>query len=296
VRRHAVAALFGLLLGVCASGDARADNKFQNPVLTTGALPPAVRAVDLEEQLGRRLDPSLAFTDMDGRRVRLGETITGDAPVVLVLAYYRCPMLCGLVLAGVVDGMNDLSLRLGKDYRALTVSFDPRDTPERARAKRASTLAALTAPAEGAAAWPFLVGGEAATRALADAVGFRYAYDARTDQYAHPAAIVILTPDGRVSRYLYGTSFLARDLRLALVEASQGRTGTIVDRVLLTCYRYDPATRAYGPFILGFMRLGGGITLVVVGGLLAALFWRDSSPRSRTRRQKTGTGTGRAGR
>jgi protein SCO1/2 len=155
------------------------------------------------------------------------------------------------------------------------VSFDPRDTPESARQKRASTLAGLAHEPDSPNAWPFLVGDESQSRALADAVGFRYAYDARTDQYAHPAAAIILTPDGRISRYLYGTSFSARDLRLALVEAGEGRTGTIVDRVILTCYQYDPAARAYGPFMIGFMRIGGGVILVTVSCLLGTLFWRE---------------------
>jgi protein SCO1/2 len=274
MKRLGGALLFlGLYLGPL--GSARADNKFRNPVLEAQALPSVARAVDLDEQLGRRLDPSLAFTDTDGKRVRLGDDVTGTAPIVLILAYYRCPMLCGLVLRGVVDGMNHLTLHLGEDYRALTVSFDPRDTPERARAKRASTLAGLARQPGSPSAWPFLVGDESQSRALADAVGFRYAYDARTDQYAHPAAAIILTPDGRISRYLYGTSFSARDLRLALVEAGEGKTGTIVDRVILTCYQYDPAARAYGPFVVGFMRIGGGIILALVSGLLIALVCRE---------------------
>jgi protein SCO1/2 len=279
MRRLGGAAL--LFLGLCPLGSARADNKFRNPVLTESALPPAARAVDLDEQLGRRLDPSLTFIDMDGKHVRLGDDATGKAPTVLVLAYYRCPMLCGLVLRGVVDGMNHLALRLGEDYRALTVSFDPRDTPESARAKRASTLKGLARQPGSASAWPFLVGDESQSRALADEVGFRYAYDARTDQYAHPAAAIILTPDGRVSRYLYGTTFSARDLRLALVEAGEGKTGTIVDRVILTCYQYDPAARAYGPFVIGFMRIGGAVILVVVSSLLGTLFWRERCEASR---------------
>ena len=253
-----------------AASPAGAQGKFSTPALGPAPLPAAVREVDLEEHLGRRLDPALAFSDMDGRAVHLGDYLGGDTPTVMVLAYYRCPMLCGLVLRGVVDGMKDLSFRLGREYRALTVSFDPRDTPAAARDKRASTLTGL-GRAPGDEGWPFLVGEEPAIRALAGAVGFRYAYDARTDQYAHPAAAIVLTPDGRVSRYLYGVTFSPRDLRLALVEAGAGRTGTIVDRVLLTCYRYDPATRAYGPFIVGFMRLGGGFILVTVSAIIAAL-------------------------
>jgi protein SCO1 len=248
------------------------------------SLPPAAQAVDIDEHLGRAIDPALSFADMGGRRVTLGEALGGRRPAVMVLAYYRCPMLCGLVLRGLVDGLGKLDLRLGDDYQALTVSFDPRDTPGAAEKKRASTLRGLGRTDAGARAWPFLVGEEPAIQALADELGIRYAYDARTDQYAHPAAAIVLTPDGHVSRYLYGVEFSPRDLRLALVEAGQGKTGTIVDRVLVTCYRYDPSTRRYGPFVFGFMRVGGALILAVVAVVLAALF------RAERRRRAAGGG------
>jgi len=154
------------------------------------------------------------------------------------------------------------------------VSIDPLDTPGAALQKRASVLSALRVPAA-SGEWPFLVGEAPAIERLADEVGFRYAHDARTDQYAHPAAAVVLTPDGHVSRYLYGVDFPARDLRLALIEAGQGRTGTIVDRVILTCYHYDPAMRAYGPSLFGFLRLGGALVLAAVTALLAVLFHQE---------------------
>jgi protein SCO1/2 len=259
-----------MLLG--GPAHAQTTSKFGNPALAPAAPPPAVREADLDEQLGRSVDPALVFTDESGHRVRLGDYLDGAAPVVLVLAYYRCPSLCGLVLHGVVDGMKKLSWSLGREYRALTVSFDPRDTPAAARAKQASTLSGLGPPAPPERAWPFLVGEEAPIRALADQVGFRYAYDARTDQYAHPAAAIVLTPRGKISRYLYGVSFSPRDLRLSLIEAGEGKTGTIVDRLILTCYHYDPAARAYGSFIVGFMRLAGALILATVIGLLLVLY------------------------
>ena len=268
------AALLSLLVSV-VSTPAAAQGKFSSPALAPAPPPPVVLEADIEEHLGTRIDPSLSFTDADGRPVHLGDQGSSGKPIVLVLAYYRCPMLCGLVLSGVVEGMKKLDWDLGHQYRALTVSFDPRDTPAGARHKQASTLAGLARPAVKAADWPFLVGQEPAIRALADAVGFRYAYDARTDQFAHPAAAIILTPDGRVSRYLYGVGFSARDLRLALLEAGEGKVGTIVDRLILTCYHYDPATRAYGPFIVGFMRIGGAFVLLTVAGLVAVLFRAD---------------------
>ncbi|XXX82556.1 SCO family protein [Sorangium sp. So ce134] len=247
-----------------------------------GAFLEPTRGVDIEEHLGRPVRRDLAFTDMDGRRVRLGDYFADGKPLLLVLAYYRCPALCGLVLRGAVEGLKLLPYRLGEQFHALTVSFDPRERPAAASQKRAVTLSGLGADAR-APEWPFLVGDEAATRALAEDLGFRYAYDQATDQYAHPAAVFVLTPDGRISRYLYGTEFSARDLRLALLEASRGEVGTIVDRVIMTCYRFDPASRRYGPFLLGFLRLGAMAILSTVGGLLAVLWWRERRrPRART--------------
>lgn len=259
------------LVSLFLASPAEAQGKFGNPALARPPPPRVVLESDIEEHLGGRVNPSLSFTDPAGERVHLGDASAGGKPVVLVLAYYRCPMLCGLVLRGAVLGMKKLDWQLGREYRALTVSFDPRDTPASARAKQASTLAGLGRPGVTPGDWPFLVGEEPAIHALADAVGFRYAYDARTDQYAHPAAAIILTPDGRVSRYLYGVTFSARDLRLALLEAGGGKIGTIVDRLILTCYHYDPATRAYGPFVVGFMRLGGAVILLTVAALVSVL-------------------------
>jgi protein SCO1/2 len=266
-------ALAVLVAALLLAPPARADGKWSLPE-EPSTLPPAVQAVDLEEHLGLAVDRALPLTDQAGRRVTLGDYLGGQEPIVLVLAYFRCPMLCGLVLRGVAKGLAELRYTLGVDYRALTVSIDPRDTPGEALQKRASALSALRVP-PGSGEWPFLVSDALTIQRLADQVGFRYAYDARSDQYAHPAAAIILTPDGHVSRYLYGVDFPARDLRLALVEAGQGRTGTIVDRVILTCYHYDPAMRAYGPYLFGFLRLGGVLILAVVAGTLAVLFHQE---------------------
>ncbi|KYF91625.1 hypothetical protein BE17_36090, partial [Sorangium cellulosum] len=217
-------------------------------------------------------------TDMDGRSAPLAEHFDGVRPVLLVLAYYRCPTLCGLVLRGLVSGMAKLDYRLGEHYRALTVSFDPRDTPDAAARKRKATLSSLSALVKARApapdAWPFLTGEPPELRALAGDLGFRSAYDAQTDQYAHPAAVFVLTPNGRISRYLYGIEFSALDLRLALLEASRGQVGTTLDRVLMTCYRYDPASRRYGPHVAGFLRLGAAGILTWVVALLAFFGWR----------------------
>ncbi len=235
-------------------------------------LPAALQNVEIEEKLGARLPLGARFTAQDGAAVRLGDLFPGNRPVVLSLVYFSCPMLCGLVLTGVARGMRQTGLELGKDFDAVTLSFDPRDTTKLAAERQRGYLQAVGDP-EAKRAWTFLIGQEPEIKAVAEAVGFRYAYDERTKQYAHAAAIFVLTPDGRVSRYLYGIEFPARDLRLALVEASQGRVGTSFDRLLLTCYRYDPASRKYEPYALGFVRIA---MLGVLGGLglMLGVFWR----------------------
>src|SRR4051812_5583276 len=228
------------------------------PLLAAPSAPPIApiaREVDIEEHLGQRVDPNLVFTDSSGRRVTLGEYLRDGKPAVVSLAYFRCPMLCGLVLRGLAHGLAEVPFRAGEDYRLLTISFDPKDGAAEAARKQEAVLAAFGKKTE-RAAWPFLVGGAAEIRAIAETFGFRFAYDETIDQYAHPAAVFILPPDGRISRYLYGTVFSPRDLRLSLVEAGSGKVGSIVDRVLLPCYRFDPATRRFGPFIRGFMRIG----------------------------------------
>jgi protein SCO1/2 len=213
----------------------------------------AMQQVDIDERLGARVPAQLAFTDSDGRAVHLGDYF--GKPVLLTLAYFRCPMLCDLVLRGVAEAVKDL------DVHALTVSIDPKDRPAAASLKQHSLLQAINRPR---ADWPFLVGEPAQIAQLARAVGFGYSYDEKTDQYAHPAVAIILTADGRISRYLYGFQFRTLDVRLALADAANGRTGGIVDRVLLTCFRYDPATRRYAWAVRGALRLSALLTLAAL--------------------------------
>jgi protein SCO1/2 len=237
----------------------------------------AEAAVDVEERLGARLAPELTFTGPDGSAVRLASLLGRGRPVVLVLAYYRCPMLCDLVLAGLSHRLRELGWRPGADYLGLTVSIDPKDTPAAARLKQHAVLQAIDqSGARAAAAWPFVVGDERAVSALAGAVGFRYAYDPRSGQFAHPAVAVVLTPEGRVSRYLYGVDFPLLDLRLALTEAARGQVGTIVDRLLLTCFRYDPSARRYGFYVSAVLKGGASAALLSVAVFLTALWRRDA--------------------
>ena len=258
-----IAAALALALGTAAPAP---------PVPEQGEVPPALRNVEIMEQLGGQVPLEATFRDQGGRTVALGELLAGGEPVVMALVYYECPMLCGLVLGGLARGMRQTGLELGKDFRALSVSFDPREKPGLALVRQTAWLQSMGRP-EATAGWRFLTGEEPQIRKVTEAVGFKYAYDEATKQYAHAAAIVVLAPGGKVSRYLYGVEYPGRDLRLALVEAGQGRVGTSFDKFLLTCYRYDPATRRYVPYAMGFVRAGAVLVAVVLASALA-VFWR----------------------
>ncbi len=252
----------------CASARARDED-----------LPPALEGVGITERLDAQVPLSAAFTDSAGHPVELGRYFRGDRPVVMALVYYDCPMLCGLVLGGVGRAMRQSGLELGRDYAAVAISFDPREKPPLAAVRQGGYLQALGRPGA-REEWPFLTGTTPEIHAVTEAVGFRYNYDPNTRTYAHAAAIFVLTSKGRVSRYLYGVEFPARDLRLALVEAGRGKVGTSFDRFLLTCYRYDPAARRYVPYALGFVRAGA---VAVLAGLATMLgvFWRREAKRRR---------------
>ena len=240
-------------------------------------VPPELRGIEIEERLGKMVPLDIPLTDQNGAQVMLKDYFQPKRPVILVLNYYRCATLCSFVLNGLTDGMRALEFTPGKHYQVVTASFDPRDGTDVAKKKREAYLESLgRGMADNAKDWPFLIGSEAAVARLAQAVGFHYRYDAESKQYAHAAGIFILTPDGRVSRTLYGIQFAARDLRLALVEASQGGIGSPVDRLLLYCYHYDPETRRYGLTPMAVMRIGGVLTMVFLG-LFLFTAWRRSA-------------------
>lgn len=236
--------------------------------------------VGIEERIGNAVPLDVDLVDGEGRPFRLRGAFDGTKPVVLALVYYDCPMLCGLILSGMARAMRESGLVLGKDFAAVTISFDPQEKPAQGAERRRGYLQSLGASDAGGA-WPFLVGSEAASRAVADAVGFRYALDPATGEWAHHAAIFVLTPDGRVSRYLYGIEYPKKEFRLAVVEAADGKVGTSFDRFLLTCYRYDPSTRKYEPYAWGFVRAGAVLVLVALTGLIGGLVWRERRGRPR---------------
>lgn len=239
------------------------------PARAQDGLPPTLREVRFDQRLNAQVPLDLAFRDETGAAVHLRDYCAGK-PVILVLAYYKCPMLCTEVLNGLVRGLLDVPFNVGDEFRVVTVSFDPREQPDLAAAKKKTYLERYRrAGAE--QGWHFLTGAEPEIRQLTEAVGFHYVYDAKHDQYAHRAGILILTPEGRISRYFYGIRFSPRDLRLGLVEASANRIGSPVEQVLLFCFHYDPAEGKYGVAVMNFVRLGGVATLLALGTLLVVL-------------------------
>jgi protein SCO1/2 len=241
---------------------------------------PELEGIDVIEHLDAKLPLDLELVDESGNAVKLGDYFSDERPVLLTLAYYRCPMLCGLVLSGVVESLSGVDLEPGRDFEILTVSIDPTDTPEKAAAKKQTTLGRYER--DGASeGWHFLTGREENVRRLADTLGFGYRWVEERDEFAHPAVVFVATPDGRVARYLYGVQYDPRTMRLSLVEASEGKIGSSLDRFLLYCYHYDPEAGRYSPVAMNVMRVGGGLTLAVLAATLYLLWRRDLRRRRR---------------
>jgi len=258
--------------------------------------PPGLENVGVEERLDRRIPTDLVFRDHTGARVRLSERVRGDRPVLLTLVYHTCPSFCSLVLDGAVAALAEQPWTVGEDFDVLTVSIDPRDTPEVAADERRRVLYRYGREAA-ARGWHFLVaersvgedeivaehGVYPAIEQLAAALGYRYQWMPRQRQYAHPGVVMLLTPDGRIARYLYGLEYDPNDLRLGLLEASEGRSVSTVERVILYCYRYDPSAQGYTLVAWRVMQIGGALTAVLVFGFLL-FFWRREVRKKRTAR------------
>lgn len=245
------------------------------------APPPAVAAVALDEKPGSRVPLELGFTEAGGRRVRLGDYFDGRRPVYLILAYARCPMLCNLVLRGAARAVGALGRSAGADFRVVTVSIDPQEETAAAAVRRAAILD-LIGWSGHPERWPYLVGTEHAVRALADSIGFRYAWDPRSQQYAHPAVTTVLTPDGRVSRYLRGIEFAPAELRAALDTARAGQVApAAIGEAVLRCFRFDPAHRLYRDRIERFLQIGAAAVACSLGALLGLLFLFERRRRPR---------------
>jgi protein SCO1/2 len=246
----------------------------REPGMVSTAIPAPLREIGFDQNLDKPVPLDTPFRDESGRTVTLGEYF-GRRPVVMVFAYYDCPMLCTLVINGLASALDVLSLEPGRDFEIVTVSFDPRDTPATASAKKAAYIARYK-KAGAAAAWHFLSGDQASIDRLTKAAGFRYVWDKDTSQFAHPTGVIVLTPDGRLARYLFGVEYGPRDLRYALVEASSGRVGTAVDTLLLYCYHYDPITGRYGFAIMSAIRLAAIATVLALGTFIVVMVRREN--------------------
>jgi protein SCO1/2 len=240
-----------------------------------GSSPTAdlLRDVGIEQHLDTQLPLDAVFRDETGHEVKLGDYF-GEQPVVVALVYYRCPMLCTQVLNGFLKSSQAVPLEIGRDYQVVTVSFDPRETPELAAEKKASYARAYRRDG-GAQGWHFLTGDRQSIDRLTDAVGFRYRFDPKSGQFAHASGIALATPGGRISRYFYGIEYSPDDLRLGLVESSSGRIGSLVDQVLLLCFHYDPLTGKYGLVIAGVLRMAGVLTVISLGIFLVVMYRRE---------------------
>src|SRR6202045_5152972 len=261
--RH-IAVIAMLLLGACAL---RAQTVPGNVGPAAATMPPALLNVGFEPPLNGLMPLDLAFRDETGRSVQPREYF-GQKPVVLEFVYHNCPMLCDQVEQGVVGVLRMLSFNPGRDYEVVFVSFDSRETPEMAAEKKKKSLLHFRRP-ETDSGWHFLTGSKESIEATAKAANFRFSFDAKSNLFAHASGVLVLTPDGHISRYFYGVEYPGRDMRLGLVDASAGKIGTPIDRVLLFCYQYDPSSATYSAAILKIIRLGGILTvLCIVGGIL----------------------------
>jgi protein SCO1/2 len=263
---------------LCCAGTAQAQygSPPVGPVPTSNSTE-LLKRVTIEQKLGGQIPLDTVFRDELGREVKLGEYFKDGKPVVLTLVYYECPMLCNQTLNGLVGALQAMSFTPGREFRVVTVSFDPRETPDLAFKKKETYLKRYRR--EGSEeGWHFLTGDKEAIDRLAQAVGFNYVWDEQSKQFAHASAIMVATPEGRLSHYFYGIEYAPKDLRLALVEASAGKIGSPVDELILYCYHYDPTTGKYGPVIMNIMRLAGVATVAGIIALVLVLRRKQRDP------------------
>ena len=265
--KRILAAIFVALL-VCAPAFGQGMTKgIMSP--PANVRPPGLQNVGIEQHLDEQIPADLNFRDETGKPVRLGDYF-GKKPMILNLVYYNCPMLCGEVLSGLESSLRVLKFDVGKEFDVLTISFDPRETPDMATKKKAEFLKRY-GRAGAAQGWHFLTGPQESIDALTKAAGFQYQYDPKTGQFAHATAIMILTPEGKIAQYYYGVEYAPKDLRLGLIQASENKIGTLADQVLLYCYHYDPTTGKYGAIISRVLKLAGIATLLGLGILMTVL-------------------------
>jgi protein SCO1/2 len=251
-----------------------AQNLLRPPTNPPSSVRPAeLRNVGIDQKLNGRLPLDLHFRDETGRDIRLGE-LFGVRPVIITPVYYGCPMLCTQILNGLVSGLKPVPFTAGEQFDVLAVSFDPSERPELALKKKEGYVQRY-GRAGSARGFHFLTGDEPSIKALTDALGFRYTYDPKSKQFAHASGLMIATPEGRISRYLYGVDYAPRDLRLALVEAADRKIGSPVDELLLFCYHYDPATGKYGSIAINFLRIAAAATVLAIAAFLTIMLRRE---------------------
>lgn len=243
------------------------------PGTSSELVPDILEKVGIDQKLDALVPLDAVFRDEQGRQVKLSDYF-GKRPVVLSLVYYECPMLCTQVLNGAVAAFKVLNFTIGDEYEVVTLSFNPKETPAMASAKKQTYLAKYGRP-EGVKGWHFLTGEQPAIDAVANAVGFRYTFDTASQQYVHASALIVLTPQGRVSKYFYGIDYPPKDIRLGLIEASDGKIGSPVDQVLLYCFHYDPHAGKYSMVVLNVLRLGGALTVALIGGFIVTMWGLD---------------------
>ncbi len=242
------------------------------------ALPARLKGVDISEQLGASLPLDTELRDSEGRTARLSQFFDGRRPVILTFNYSDCPMLCSLQLSRFVQSLTQMKRTVGADFQVVTVSIDPAETPERARETKARYLRDYGRP-EAASGWHFLLGTEGQVRSVADAVGFSYSYNEERQEWLHAAALMVLTPDGRVARYIYGVDYHPETLNLSIVEGSEGKIGSTMDRLVLYCFHYDESEGRYAPVAMNIMRVGAGLVAVLLGAFLSVYWVAESRKR-----------------
>jgi len=278
------ALIAGLLL-VASPRGARADLVPQSEqVERKEPLPRRLVGVDVKEHLAAPVPMDLVFEDHNGKPATLRDYFDGTVPVVLTMNYSNCPMLCSLQLTALVEGLKKVDWTIGKDYRMVTISYDPAETQELAHRTHARYLAQYGRPgSEGG--WHFLHGSEANVKAMAKALGISYSYNEARKEYVHPATVVLTTPTGKIDRYLYGLDYPEKTLHLSLVESSEGKIGTTVDQLILFCFHYDASEGRYAPIARNIMRAGGGVTVFMLAGFLTVLSRRDKKRNHESQRE-----------
>jgi protein SCO1/2 len=271
--RITAAALLTASMAVPAAAQSNVPGVNPSPGMPASQMPGILSKVSFEQRLNERLPLDLPFTDEDGRAVRLRDYF-GERPVILAFVYYECPMLCTQVLNGLTRSLTVLTETVGREFDVVAVSFDPRETAVLASGKKKAHLDHYKRP-ESAHGWHFLTGPETSIKALTDAAGFHFAWDEKTQQFAHPSGIVVATPDGRLARYFFGIEYAPRDVKFALIESSVGKIGSVVDQLLLYCYHYDPSTGSYGFVAMNAVRLGAVVTLVALSGFVLVSLRRE---------------------